>query len=126
MARLLLAGFLIGHGLIHPGIYAVPKNPDKPAPFDPNHSWALAAVHLAERQARSFSVTVSWLTALLFVGAGVAVLVQSSLWVAIAVCAAALGLLFKGLFFHPWLILGVLIDIGVLWAAAAGWPGSLT
>jgi hypothetical protein len=34
-----------------------------------------------------------------------------------AICAAALGLLLKGLFFHPWLILGVLIDIALVWAA---------
>jgi hypothetical protein len=126
MARLLLAGFLIAHGLIHPAIYAFPKDPDKSVPFDPSHSWAFAAAHVAERRARTFSVRVSWLTALLFAGAGIALLVHSSLWVSIAVGAAALGLLGKGLFFHPWLILGVLIDIGVLWAATAGWPGSFT
>ncbi|MDQ3662096.1 MAG: hypothetical protein M3454_13780 [Actinomycetota bacterium] len=126
MARLLLAGFLIAHGLIHAAIYAIPKDPDKPAPFDPSHSWAFAAVHVAERPARTFGVRVPWLTALLFAGAGIALLVHSSVWVSIAVCAAAIGLLLKGLFFHPWLILGVLIDIGVVWAATAGWPGSLT
>ena len=125
MARLLLAGFLITHGLIHAAIYAIPKDPDKPAPFDPNHSWAFAGVHVAERPARTFGVRVSWLTALLFAGAGIALLVHSSLWVSIAVSAAALGLLVKGLFFHRWLILGVLIDLAVLWAATAGWPASL-
>ncbi|MGH2826182.1 MAG: hypothetical protein ACRDKF_04345 [Actinomycetota bacterium] len=126
MARLLLAGFLIAHGLIHAAIYAIPKDPDKPAPFDPNNSWAFAAVHVAERPARIFGMRVSWLTALLFTGAGIALLVHSSLWVSIAVCAAVLGLLLKGLFFHPWLIIGVLIDIGFVWAATAGWPASLT
>ena len=126
MARLLLAGFLIAHGLIHAAIYAVPKDPNKPVPFDPNHSWALAAMHVAERPTRTLGVRLSWLTALLFAGAGIALLVHNSLWVSIAVCAAALGLLVKGLFFHPWLILGILIDIGVLWAAAADWPRSLT
>lgn len=120
MERLLLAGFLIAHGLIHAAIYAIPKDPDKPAPFDPGHSWAFPAVHVAERSTRTFGVTVSWLAALLFSGAGIALLVHSSTWVSIAVCAAVLGLLLKGLFFHPWLVLGVLIDIGVVWAATAG------
>jgi hypothetical protein len=117
MARLLLAGFLIAHGLIHAAIYAIPKNPDKPAPFDPSYSWAFAAGDVAERPTRTFGVRVSWLTALLFAGAGIALLVNSSLWVSMAICAAALGLLLKGLFFHPWLILGVLIDIALVWAA---------
>ena len=125
MERLLLAGFLIAHGLIHAVIYAIPKDPDKPAPFDPSHSWALAAVHVAERPARTFGVRVSWLATLLFAGAGIALVVHSSLWRSIAVCAAVLGLLLKGLFFHPWLIIGVLIDIGFVWAATTGWPASL-
>lgn len=34
---------------------------------------------------------------------------------------ASLGLLV--LFFHPWLVLGVLIDIGLLLAVAARWNG---
>lgn len=62
--------FLIAHGLIHPGIYSIPKDPEKPAPFDPTHSWALAAGHVAEPKARAFGVWLSWLTALLFVGPG--------------------------------------------------------
>ena len=104
----------------------IPKDPEKPAPFDPTHSWALAAGHVAEPKARAFGVWLSWLTALLFVGAGIALLADSSSWIPIAVGAAALGLFVKTLFFHRWLILGVLIDLGVLLAASAGWPASLT
>lgn len=48
-----------------------------------------------------------------------------SVWVPMAVSGAVAGLLLKGLFFNPWLIVGVLIDIGVLWASSAGWPPSL-
>ena len=126
MTRLLLAGFLIAHGMLHPAIHSVPEDPNKPTPFDPNHSWALAALHVARRKAQAIGVSLSWLTALIFAGAGIALILQASLWVSIAVCGAALGLLVKTLFFHPWLILGVLIDIGILWAGAAVWPGSLT
>jgi hypothetical protein len=31
----------------------------------------------------------------------------------------------KVLFFNAWLSAGVLIDLGILWAVAAGWPPSL-
>ena len=37
------------------------------------------------------------------------------------VCASLLGLLLKALFFNPWLLLGVLIDLGVL-LGVAYWP----
>jgi hypothetical protein len=30
-------------------------------------------------------------------------------------------LLTLGLFFHPWLLLGVVIDAALLWAVLAGW-----
>lgn len=42
-----------------------------------------------------------------------------------AVSGSIAGLLLKGLYFHPWLMVGVLIDAGVLGAAAAGWPPTL-
>jgi len=126
MTRIVLAAFLIAHGLLHPAIHSVPEDPNKPAPFNPNHSWAFAAVHVADRKARVFGVGVSWLTALAFVAAGIALFIQSPLWVSIAACGAVLGLSVKALFFHPCLILGVLIDIGILGAATEVWPGSLT
>lgn len=45
MTVFLVAAFLILHGLMHPGVWTAPQQPDKPAPFDPGHSWALAAAH---------------------------------------------------------------------------------
>ena len=39
--------------------------------------------------------------------------------------AAVLGLVLKGLFFHPWLTIGVLLDVFVLVAAATAWPVTL-
>ncbi len=125
MTRLLWAGFLLAHGLIHPAIYAIPKDPTKPAPFDPSHSWALTSAHVAEHPARTLGVAMAGLTAVLYAAAGVVLLGDSSPWMPLAVCAAVTGLLLKGLYFHPWLAIGVLIDVGVLWAAIAGWPPSL-
>jgi hypothetical protein len=35
MLRVLFAGFLIAHGLVHPAVWATPKDPARPGPFDP-------------------------------------------------------------------------------------------
>lgn len=125
MVRLITAVFLIAHGLIHPAIYVVPQDDRKPQPFDPGRSWALAAAHVAELPARSTGRVLSVMTAGVFTIAGVALLADWSLWVPLAASGAVAGLLLKSLFFNPWLIVGVAIDLGVLWAASAGWPASL-
>jgi hypothetical protein len=46
-------------------------------------------------------------------------------WAPVAALAAAAGLLLKLGWFHPWLTAGVLLDVGVLAAVAAGWPAAL-
>jgi hypothetical protein len=114
MISVLLAAFLIAHGLIHGGIYAIPKQPDDKAPFDPGHSWVLAGLGVAVRPARLASKTLAWVTAVLFCLAGVLLLAGVDGWTAAAVTAAAVGLVLKVGYFHPWLTLGVLLDIGVL------------
>jgi hypothetical protein len=117
--------FLIAHGLIHVAIYATPPPQDGSAPFDPSHSWALAGAHVAESSTRSLSVLVAWVSGIVLAVAGVALLAGSAVWIPIAVIGAASGLFLKVLFFNAWLSAGILIDLGILWAVAAGWPPSL-
>jgi hypothetical protein len=124
MIRVLLAAFLIAHGLIHGGIYAVPKPPDEKAPFDPGHSWVLAGLGVAVGPARRTATLLAWLTAGLFALAGALLLGGAGGWAAAAVAAAAAGLVLKLGYFHAWLSLGVLLDLGVLTAVGAGWPAS--
>jgi hypothetical protein len=57
-----------------------------------------------------------------YVTAGLAVAFDTAWAVPLAVAAAVTGLALKLVFFHPWLILGVLLDLAVLIAAATGWP----
>jgi hypothetical protein len=125
MLRLLIAGFLITHALIHWAIYVTPKKPDQPGPFDPSRSWALAAVHIAEHPARALSIALASVTAAGFSIAGGVLLAGGGWWLAVAATAAVAGLALKSFYFHPWLSLGVLLDVGVLLAAAASWPPSL-
>lgn len=125
MVRLIVGAFLIAHGLLHPSIYSPREDEKYPMPFDPSHSWALSIAHVHETPARSFSKKLSWLTATAFAVAGVLVLAGSSMWAATAIAAAGIGLVLKGLYFTPWLLAGVAIDIGIIWAGLANWPPSL-
>lgn len=116
---LLFGAFLIAHGLVHAAIYSISPDPDKPAPFDPRRSRVLAAAHVDLERSATVSVAMSWVVALLYVGAGIAFLADSSAWLSLAVSAAALGLVLKGLFFHPWLVIGVLVDVAILWTGVS-------
>lgn len=122
MTDLLVTVFLIAHGVVHAAVWATPKDPDKPAPFDPSHSWALAAGHVAATPMRSASVVLAWASAVLYISAGVSVAVGAASWTVLATLAAVVGLALKAVWFNRWLSLGVLLDVAVLVAVAQGWP----
>jgi hypothetical protein len=125
MTRLLFGGFLIVHGFIHSAVYLLPPPPDKPQPFDPGHSWILAASHVADDSAHRAARALAIATTALFTISGLVVFVGSSAWIPMTVAAAGLGLMLKVLYFHPWLILGAAIDVALIWTAYAEWPSSL-
>jgi hypothetical protein len=92
MIRVLVAVFLIVHGLIHGGIYAVPRKPGDEAPFDPGHSWMLAGLGVAACPARVTATTLAWVATGLFGLAGVFLLAGAGGWTVPAVLAVAVGL----------------------------------
>jgi hypothetical protein len=120
LSQLLIGGFFILHGLIHVS-FGSPRPADAGArwPFQVNHSWLLTGVGLGE-QGTHFVGTLLWITttvAFALVGLGVAgILVPQNLWLPIALVAAVSSLLLLILYWHPWLVLGVLIDVAFLWA----------
>ncbi|KAF5992376.1 hypothetical protein [Streptomyces sp. WAC00263] len=124
MIGVLVAGFLIAHGLLHPGIWAAPVPADR-FRFDPGRSWALTAVHASAAPARAAALALAWYTALLYVVAGAGAAVSSGWWPGVAIVAASSGLALKALWFHPWLAVGVLLDVGAVVAVICSWPGSL-
>ena len=71
-------------------------------------------------------VAIGAVVALAFALAGIATAFGAAWTPVAAACAAVLGLVLKLLFFHPWLTIGVLLDLAVLAAAVSGWPFSLT
>jgi hypothetical protein len=122
-----LTAFLVVHGLLHLAIWLPHPEPDpaKPAPFDPDHSSVLALARVRESTGRRLATALASATAGAYVVAGLLLAVGSDAVVPAAVLAAVLGLALKALYFHPWLSLGVLLDLGVLSAALVEWPVSL-
>ena len=125
MITVLVAAFLVVHGLLHPGVWTAPQQADKPAPFDPGHSWALAAAHVAPAPARAWALAGAWYTALVYAVAGAGVLAGSGWWPTAALVAASCGLLLKAIWFDPWLSVGVLLDVGVIVAVTCTWPAAV-
>ena len=60
---------------------------------------------------RGVAISLSLLAALLFVVAGVAVLVHAVWWASVATAAAAVSALLILLTFSPWLLAGLAIDV---------------
>lgn len=125
MVRFLVATYLVAHGLVHVAIYVAPPDPSKPQPFDPHRSWALAHAQAPAAATRGSSVLLAWMTAAAFTLTALAVGLGAGWWPAAAVLAAALGLVFKALWFHPWLTVGVALDVAAIGAVATQWPASL-
>jgi len=94
--------FLLAHGLLHVAVW-VPRPPAN-VPFDSSRSPMFGNV-------RGAAISLSLLAAMLFVVAGVAVLVHAAWWALVAIAAAAISALLILLTFSPWLLAGLAIDI---------------
>jgi len=123
MITALAVALLLAHGLVHFAVWLPHPEPDpgKPAPFAPDHSAVLTKASVPQTTARTLSTTLAVAAGVGFILTGLAVAVDADWVVPVAVYASLLGLSLKVLFFNPWLLLGVLIDLGVL-LAAASWP----
>jgi hypothetical protein len=126
VVRLILAGFLLAHGALHAS-FLTPRPPvtagGPPRPFDLDRSWLLSPMGVQPELTRLIGVA---LVAAMVVGFAFASL--SALGIAphgIWGPAVTLGSVASGavlvLFFHPWLALGLGIDVALMWAALAGW-----
>lgn len=128
MTAFLVAGLLVVHGLLHLAVW-LPKpapEPGKPPPFEPDHSAVLTKEHVAQRTVHRLAIWLAATAAVLYGVAGVAVAVGTSWAVPLAVLAGTVGLAIKLLFFHPWLSVGIALDVLVLSSALVEWPVALT
>jgi len=131
MLKIALAIFLIAHGLVHAGLAAAPNPADqdsKPGAFftTPERSWLLPKSGLNTAAVQWIGIILVALATLGFVLAGLGVFGISGLttiWRTVAVFSSCVSLVLLVLFWHPWLIVGVLIDIGILVALLwVKWP----
>jgi hypothetical protein len=131
MLNTLFAIILIAHGLVHAGLAAapIPNDPDpKPSAFFTavERSWLLPKLSLNASAIQWIGIILVVLATLGFVLSGLGGLGVPGLnavWRSLAVFSACLSLLLLILFWHTWLAVGVLIDIGILVALLWGkWP----
>jgi hypothetical protein len=131
MLKIALGIFLMAHGAVH-AILAVAPNPGeeeaRPGAFFTavDRSWLLPQLGLDAGVIRWIGIILVALSALGFILAGLGVLGVpglSAVWRSVAIGSSCLSLLLLILFWYPWLIVGVAIDIAVLlmliWAK---WP----
>jgi hypothetical protein len=128
MTTFLVAGFLAVHGLLHLVVW-LPKpadDPEHPPPFEPDHSAVLTATGIDQATSHRVAIGLAVGATATYVLAAIAVVFSASWAIAIAVTAALLGLVIKALYFHPWLTIGLLLDLLVLGSALAEWPVAMT
>lgn len=135
--RIAIAVFLIAHGLIYYSLTTVPLPvPGKiHTPFWP--SWARDAVDgdwlavrlgLAPAAVRLIGLLLVLAATIGFVLVGLGILGVpglSAVWQPIALAAAVVSLVLFLFFWHPWLFMGVAINVGVLAALWQSWPAVL-
>jgi hypothetical protein len=124
MPAAVVAAFLVGHGLIH-GSYLAPRPPAKaggPAwPFELGRSWLLTRLGMPARWLRTLGTTLVVATIAGFAAAALAALgLAPGLWTPGVVLGAVASLVTLGVYFHPWLVLGIAIDIALLWGVSIG------
>jgi hypothetical protein len=126
--NLLIGAFLAAHGLIH--LSFISPAPARTAggpewPFETTRSWLVTGLGLDPAAVRAIATALVAISVALLVAAGLATvgwLVPAEWWPILAVAGAATSLVTLVLFFHPWLMLGVAIDMALLWAVIiAGW-----
>ena len=131
MLKIVLGIFLIAHGLVHTilSIAPNPADPDaKPGAFftASERSWLLHPLGLNATAIQWIGIILVALSTLGFVLAGLGIFGVtglSAIWRTVAIVSSFVSLLLLILFWHPWLPVGVLIDVAILLSIIwAKWP----
>jgi len=122
LVRLVFAGFLLAHALMHVAFIA----PSPPAtaggpewPFSTSGSWLFTRLGIGRETTRliAFVLVATTIAGFLLAVLSVIGVLPAAIWApGIAIGAASsMGVLIG--FFHPWLALGVGIDLILVWAS---------
>jgi hypothetical protein len=113
MIRVLLGAFIVAHGLLTALIWVSPAKAD--APFRTTHSWLVG-------DARPLAVVLALVAAAGFVLAGIGFIGQQAWWAFTGIGAGVVALLLMALYFNPWLLAGIAISAGILYAGIQALP----
>jgi hypothetical protein len=120
LTKLLLSALLIGHAAIHTGFVSArpPASAGGPPwPFELDRSWILVPAGIDPATARLLGTALVGATIAGFALAALATfgILPSALWTGGIAGGALASIALLALFFHPWLVLGVGIDLVLLW-----------
>ena len=124
---IIVAAFLAAHGLIHLSFLAPtpPRTADGPEwPFELGRSWLIARIDVDPGILRVVGVALVVATVASFSAAALATIgwLAPSWWAGLVAAGASSSLITLALFFRPWLVLGIAIDVTLLWVVlATGW-----
>ena len=116
--RALAAALLVAHGLVHGAVWLAPRAAYQSVRFDPARSWLLDVGSPALRSS-SASRALALATGAAYATAGWLLLIDVDVWDRTALLACELGVILKLIWFHPWLVAGIAIDVAVMAAIAA-------
>ena len=126
--RYALFALLVGHALVHLA-YLAPAPPRADGapewPFAIERSWLVTNLGVSAGVMRPLAYLLVAVTVVALVAAGLAtidLLVAAEWWPGLVVTGAAASLLLLILFFHPWLAIGMGIDVVLLFLVLVnGW-----
>jgi hypothetical protein len=128
LIKLGVAAFLVAHAAIHSGfLRRAPATTGGPAwPFDLECSWLLGAIEPKVRRVVALALIAATIAGFSLAAGATLSLVPGWAWLAGVATGSTASLAVLMVFFHPWLLLGVAIDIALLWAVLlARWDPSL-
>ena len=127
VARLAVAAFLLAHAAIHFAFISPrpPATAGGPAwPFEVGHSWVLGPLGVDAETSRVLAIALIAVLIGGFALAGLAAIgvAPAGLWPAAVTIGSVASIALLVVFFHPWLVLGVVIDVVLIWAVnIASW-----
>ena len=126
--NLLVGLFLLAHGLIHLSYLAPAPSPGagRPEwPFDMANSWLVTNLGMSADLIRPLGTLLVVVVAGTLGAAGLAtlgVLVPQEWWKPFVIVGAVASAVTLAIFFHPWIVIGIAIDLVLLWVVmGAGW-----
>lgn len=112
--RTVVGLLLIAHGLVHL-MYLMPRpEDDQSYPFVPETRWSAKLVGLGPSTAKMIAVSLAVAVAVVLLVSGIALFADADIWKAAAATGSLLSLALLLLFFHPWLTIGIAVDVAIL------------